>query len=347
MASQQLILDRYALAHRDPQGPGDARPTALQIVRDNELENTLASKVMLVTGASTGIGVDTATALAATGAKIFLGVRNLDKGAQVVQSIEAAVPVSKGRLELIRMDLSSLESTRSAAQSITNKTDCLNVVVNNAGSALAPKSTTTDGFDGMFQVNYLSHFLLFQLLKPLLLKSSMPTFRSRVVNVSSLIHRQCTIDFEDMNWTKRDYSPFQAYASSKTAMIWMTNEIERRFGAQGIHGYSLMPGTNLGTNGASSFAPEAAAIMDSIIGDAEVQKQAKSNEQGAATTVLAAIDKELEGKGGVYLENCGISKPWDEAIHAETDPGYASWCYDEAGAKRLWEVACKYVGVDE
>lgn len=175
---------------------------------------SLSDKVMLVTGASTGIGEDTATALAAIGARILLGVRDLQKGRALITKIGSALPGAQDRLELIHMDLASLSSIRSAAQNVSSKTSVLNVLVNNAGIALAPKSTTPDGFDGMFQVNHLAHFLLFQLPKPLLLRSSSPALHSRVVNVSSLTHRRGSVDFADVNWTSREYSRVGAYASS-------------------------------------------------------------------------------------------------------------------------------------
>lgn len=346
MSTRPFTLDRYAALHQQPTGPGDGRPTAMQIVHANQLEDKLSDKVMLVTGASTGIGVDTAIALAATGARIFLGVRDLDKGEALITKIESALPGAKGRLELIYMDLASLPSIRTAAQTVMSKTSVLNVLVNNAGIALAAKSTTPDGFDNMFQVNYLAHFLLFQLLKPLLLKSSLPKFHSRVVNVSSLTHRYGTVDFADLNWTSREYSRVGNYASSKTAVIWMANEIERRYGGQGLHGYSLNPGMVLGTNAASSYDAETAKFMDSIMEVEEVKKMWKSNEQGAATTVVGAVEKSLEGRGGIYLEDCGTSKLWDEKVNKGTDPGFEKWCFNEEGAKKLWEVACGLVNVD-
>jgi NAD(P)-dependent dehydrogenase (short-subunit alcohol dehydrogenase family) len=105
-----------------------------------------------------------------------------------------------------------------------------------------PESTTEDGFETQFGTNHLAHFLLFQLLKPTLLASSTPEFNSRVVALSSLGHRSATVQFDDLDFKKQGYQPFVAYGQSKTANIWMANEIERRFGAQGLHAMSVHPG---------------------------------------------------------------------------------------------------------
>jgi NAD(P)-dependent dehydrogenase (short-subunit alcohol dehydrogenase family) len=111
-----------------------------------------------------------------------------------------------------------------------------------AGIMACPQGTTEDGFETQFGTNHLAHFLLFQLLKPTLLASSTPELHSRVVVLSSLGHRSATVDFDDINYNKKEYTPFGAYGQSKTANIWMANEIERRYGAHGLHGLAVHPG---------------------------------------------------------------------------------------------------------
>lgn len=137
---------RYAEVHKSPQGPGDARRTALDIVKDEGLEGKLAGKVFLITGCSSGIGIDTARALSATGAKLFLGVRDVAKGESALADI-----LEPGRVELLKIDLNSLESVREAAKTFLQKSKSLNVLVNNAGVMATPQGKTADGFETQFR----------------------------------------------------------------------------------------------------------------------------------------------------------------------------------------------------
>ncbi|KAH0838955.1 Short-chain dehydrogenase TIC 32, chloroplastic [Fonsecaea pedrosoi] len=328
------MTTRYAEAHVPSKlaGPGDSRPTALQIIADNRLENALSDKVMLVTGTSAGIGVETVRALAATGAKVYATARNLDKaraalGDDLLQS---------GRVELLLLDTADFASVRRCAAEFLARETKLNVLVNNAGVMAVPeRQLTRDGHEVQFQTNHLGHFLLFQLLKPALLAASSPAFQSRVVNVSSIGHRQSRIVFDDLTLSGPGvYTPYKAYGQSKTANIYMSNEIERRYNTRGIHSWSLHPGGIIETGLASHMD------VSAIVAIPEVQRCLKSVAQGAATTVLAAVDKELEGTG--------VSPPFPEgAADVLWAPGYAPWCYDVDDAKRLWEVSCQIVGVED
>ena len=320
---------RYAAVHQNTKGPGDARPTALDIVNDEGLQGKLTDKVFLVTGCSSGIGIETAKALNATGAKLFLGVRDTAKGQAALSGI-----LKPGHVELLNMDLTSLDSVRSAAEEIKSKTKILNILINNAGVMATPEGKTVDGFETQFGTNHLSHFLLFQLLKSTLLSSSTPTFNSRVVCVSSSGHRAGGIQFDNYNFEKGDYSPWAAYGQSKTANIYMANEIERRYGAKGLHGLSLMPGgieTGLQVHVQEQLAASMEAAKDYM----------KSPEQGAATTVYAALSKEWEGRGGRYLEDCQEAREVDGAAPGAL--GYHPRAYNEEGEKKLWADSSKFV----
>ena len=145
------------------------------------------------------------------------------------------------RVELVQMDVGSLSSVRAAVETIQSKTSTVNVLVNNAGIMAYAEGRTADGFESQLAINYLGHFLLYKLLEPTLLKSSTPDLNSRVVNVSSAGHHMGGIEFGNMNLDGK-YEPWAAYGQSKTAMIYMTSEIERRYGTEGLHRYSLMPG---------------------------------------------------------------------------------------------------------
>lgn len=331
------MTTRYANAHRDEvvTGPEDGRPTALQIIKDNELVDNLSSKVILITGCSSGLGIETARALKLTGAKVFVTARDIKKGKEALGDI-----LEDGMVQLLELRLDSLTNVRSFVEGFKSKTSKLNILINNAGIMAVPTHTLTeDGFESQLGTNHLGHFLLFQLLKPLLLSSSTPDFNSRVVNVSSNGHRICHINFDDINLSKEGaYNPWVGYAQSKTAGILMANEIEKRYSSQGLHGWSLMPGFI--STGLQVHVPSAMKNLEPALAKIE-----KSQEQGAATTVWAAVDKSLEGLGGKYLEDAQIAKKFDGAwLYG---PGYGDWAYDEEAAGKLWEVSNQLVGFKE
>lgn len=196
-----------------------------------------------------------------------------------------------------------------------------------------PESSTKDGFEAQFGTNHVAHFLLFELLRPLLLASSTPDLNSRVVTVSSTGHRTAPVFLDDLDLKKQGYSPWVAYGQSKTANILMAVEIERRYGPEGLHATSVMPGGIM--TGLQIHVD--VALMESWK-DPEIQKHMKSTGQGAATTIWAAVGKEWEGKGGKYLDNCAVCSeaPPDSQM---TDPGYRKWAIDPETAEKLWDVS--------
>ena len=330
----------YAKQHEKPQGPGDARPTALQIIEDDDLSGKLSDVVIIITGCTAGLGIETARGLHATGAKLFLTVRNKEKGEAIVQDI-LKTSQGKGSIELILMDLSNLSSVKSAAADFLSRSDKLNVLINNAGMSLCAETMTADGFEMTMGTNHFGHFLFFQLLKPTLLKSSTSHFQSRVVNVASSGHRISPIRFHDMDFTKEGHNKWAAYGQSKTANIYMANSIERHYGAKGLHGFSLHPGSIFGTEQLRHATAEDIAAL----GGTEALKDVeKSVAQGAATSVWAAVATHLEGKGGIYLSDVGEAKP-----AAETEllggPGYGPHAYDEEAEEKLWKLSYEAVGL--
>lgn len=326
-------MSKYAAVHASPNGPGDARPTALQIVQDNDLEGKLSDKTILITGCSSGIGIETARALARTDATLYLTARDLSKAKTALADL-----VDSEKVHLLVLDLNSLASVRACAADFLSKSDSLNILINNAGVMIPPEGRTIDGFETQFGTNHLAHFLLIQLLTPTLLASSKPGFESRVVQVSSSGHRFGEVVFDNVN-LDGIYEPWKGYAQSKTAMNWTANEIERRYGSKGLHAFSLHPGGIM--TGLQKFvSAEEAAAWGS---NKSLARIFKSPEQGAATTVWAALDKGLEGKGGKYLEDCQEIGPWDPAT-GMTGPGYAPWVYDVDKATKLWEKSLEWAG---
>ncbi|KAK5130314.1 hypothetical protein LTR08_002200 [Meristemomyces frigidus] len=343
MAPPTAPFQPYAKEHADTQGAGDARPTALQIIDNEGLVGQLSDKVMIITGCSAGLGIETARALHATGARLFLTVRDKAKGEAVIQDL-IKTGQGKGSIELLLMDLSDLSSVRTAAADFLARSEQLNVLIANAGVAACAESKTADGFELQMGTNHFGHFLFFQLLKPALLQSSTSAFQSRVVTVASSSHRMQAVRFDDMDFAREGYNKWLAYGQSKTANIYLANSIERHYGARGLHGYSLNPGAVFETDAFRHMTAEDYASFGPM---EPFLKIAKSVGQGAATQVWAAVSAHLEGKGGLYLDDVGEAglTPEDATMAA---PGYGPHAYDEAAAEKLWALSYGAVGlVDE
>lgn len=339
MSSQ--IIQPYANVHHTPKGPGDARPTAMKIIADESLENKWLDKTALITGASSGIGIETTRALHATGARILMTTRNLQTAQQVRNEILSTSP-GKGEIEIIQMELDDLDSVRGAAQEFLKRSDRLNILVNNAGVMYCPEGKTKQGFETHWGTNHVAHFLFTSLLLPTLISSSTQTFASRVVNVSSLGHHHqpngLTADvLSDLDFSKTPYNKTVAYGRSKCANILHANQIDRLYGSSTdhpVHGFSLHPGaitTNLWRH------------MDGTP-EAMFQDIWKNIEQGAATSVWCAVAGVWEGKVGRYCEDVGEAA-FDGAVEDchFVGPGYAVWAYDEVAEKRLWDVSMESV----
>lgn len=332
-------MSRYASAFASPAGPGDARPTALQIIKDEGVEGKLTGKVIVITGISSGLGIETAKALSHTGAKLILIARDINKAKTALQDVLA--PGTEA--EYVTMDNTSLDSVRSAAQHVLEASgNKVNILINNAGiMALPSLELSQDGFEMQFAVNHLAHFLLFELLKPALLGAATDTFSSRIINLSSSAHRIASInETGNYNFENGGYHAWVAYAQSKTANVYMTNEIERRYGASHLHANAVHPGL-IGT---PLMKHVDAATMEGWAQNEAVGRVMKSVEQGAATTVWAAVAKEWEDKGGRYLAEYEDA-PEGEDDHSAEGVGFVPHTYDEEKEGRLWRDSLKMVGL--
>ncbi|KAH7018905.1 hypothetical protein EDB80DRAFT_745969 [Ilyonectria destructans] len=304
------MSSKYAAAHEKPNGPGDARPTASQIITEYDLEGKLSGKVVLITGCSSGIGVDTARAIYRTGATIYATARDVNKAKAALDDLA-----------------DKSHSVRACAESFKSRSDQLDILIENAGVMACPEGRTADGFETQFGTNHLGHFLLFYLLKDTLLHSSTPVFNSRVIVLSSCAHQAGSVHLDNLT-LEGEYEPWKSYGQSKTANLWTAREIEKRFGAHGLHAWAVHPGS-IATELHRHVSEE---VKQGWAADKELAKNWKSIEQGAATTVLAAVSPELEGKGGLYLEDTQVAKP-----PGTGGAGYADWAYDEEGPGKLWE----------
>ncbi|KAJ5669773.1 hypothetical protein N7462_010843 [Penicillium macrosclerotiorum] len=332
-------MSRYAADHIDPQGPQDARPNALQIIKDEGMEGKLVGKVAVITGVSSGLGIETTKALASTGARLYLTARDLDKAKAALGDA-----FDNTFMELDHMDHTSLDSVRNAAAAILTKTSQISILVANAGVMAIPDCQLTDqGHELQFVTNHLAHFLLFELLKPALLAGSSQIFQSRVVMVSSAGHRLHGIEPADnYHFQKGGYEAWVAYAQSKTANIYMANEIERRYGTRGLHATSLNPGFI--ATGLGKYLPE--ETIKGMLNNTTLMKAQKSIEQGAATTVWAALSRELEGKGGLYLNDCAVAD-YGEYDEDPINGKSVDHTFSSEEEARLWKDSLEMVGLSE
>ncbi|KAH6639885.1 WW domain-containing oxidoreductase [Boeremia exigua] len=328
-------MSRYAEAHVKPNGPGDARPTALQIVKDEGAEGSLKGQVVVITGTSSGIGIETARALAATGANLFLTARDIGKAQTALAGV-----IDPSCMEIVEMDQASLSSVRTAAATILAKTHKIHLLINNAGIMAIPDlQHTTDGHELQFGTNHLSHFLFYSLLEPALLAAATPELPSRVVSLASSAHNvHGLLASTDYAFTETPYQPYVSYGQSKTANIYLANEIERRHAGRNLHATSVHPGI-VATGLAQHMPPDAFKGMEALY------PTMKSVEQGAATSVWAAVGKEWSHKGGKYLVDCAVAKPYMDGEDKVTTLGYAPWAYDVDEAKRLWKDSLVLVGL--
>ncbi len=205
----------------------------------------------------------------------------------------------------------------------------------------APEAKTKDGFEQHFGINHLAHFALTTLVLPAMIASSDIAFNSRVVVVSSSAHRWTSFDFDDYNYTK-DYQPYMSYGRSKIANIWMANYIDRVFGSKGVHALSLNPGGVW--TGLQRYSTQ--DKIDAWKADAETMKVMQTPEQGASTTIWAALGKLWEGKGGKFLSGCALADADKGDLSTQTSDCYGPAAYDEDGEKKLWELSEALTGLE-
>jgi NAD(P)-dependent dehydrogenase (short-subunit alcohol dehydrogenase family) len=196
----------------------------------------LSGRTAIVTGASTGIGLETAANLAAAGARVIAGVRNAEKGATTVASL--ADRVAGGTVEFGVIDLTSFASIRSFAEGFVAREEPLNLLINNAGVMNTPFEHTVEGYELQFGTNHLGHFLLTNLLVPALIAGA----PARVVNLSSGGHRSSDILWDDPNFERHPYDKMTAYGQSKTANVLFSVELDRRLADRGVHANAVHPG---------------------------------------------------------------------------------------------------------
>jgi NAD(P)-dependent dehydrogenase (short-subunit alcohol dehydrogenase family) len=302
--------------------PFTATSTAAEVTAGMDLHGTR----MIVTGGSSGIGIETARALASAGAAITLAVRDTGAGGRVAAELNSGL--DRDRVTIAPLDLMDLDSVRrfAAAWGATP----LHVLINNAGIMAAPLRCTRSGWESQFATNHLGHFALATALHDALAAAS----GARIVSVSSRGHLRSPVDFDDINFTDRDYDPWLAYGQSKTANVLFAVEATRRWAEAGITANAVHPG-GIWTNLVRYLADD---LRESLRTDPNAEY--KSPEQGAATSVFVATSPLLDGIGGRYFEDC------NQAVRhtgGAERVGVADYALDAHAARRLWELSAAAV----
>ena len=291
--------------------------TAAEVLADVDL----SGKRAIVTGAASGIGVETARALAGAGADVTLAVRNPQGGTDIAAEITAGTGNSAVRAAQLE-----LTNTPSIYRFVGGWRGPLHILVNNAGVMASPEARTDDGWELQFATNHLGHFALALGLQPALAAAG----GARIVAVSSSGHLFSPVVFDDINFRFRPYDPLLAYGQSKSAVVLFAVEATRRWSEDGIYANALNPGaiqTNLQRH-----------VGGTVRTPAELQK---TPQQGAATSVLLAASPLLEGIGGRYFADCNEATPVDHRPEGFTKPNtaVAPYALNPQNARKLWELS--------
>ncbi|MCY4427159.1 MAG: SDR family NAD(P)-dependent oxidoreductase [Halieaceae bacterium] len=292
----------------------------------------LGGKTAVVTGGSAGLGVETGRVLAGAGAEVVMVGRDNAKLSAVVDELRRQLPAARIEKEL--MDLADLASIREAANRILQRWPRLHLLINNAGVMACPEERTRDGFELQFGTNHLGHFL-FTCLLVRALRAAAPT---RIVNLSSGGHKISGVDFDDPNFERREYDKWVAYGQSKTANSLFSVALNQRLAQNGVTAYAVHPGVIVTELGRYLQPADIEAIFSR---SGRTRPTPKSVAQGAATTVWAATATELEGRGGLYLEDCQIAAPTSDESASK---GVVAHARDAATAQQLWELSEQLLG---
>jgi NAD(P)-dependent dehydrogenase (short-subunit alcohol dehydrogenase family) len=299
--------------------------TAAEIVRDVDLHG----RRVVVTGASSGIGVETARALASTGAEVTLAVRNVEAGRKVANEIAEKLPSGAGSLQVGPLDLADPASVAGFVRAWSGP---LHVLVNNAGVMALPQLTRTPaGYEMQFATNHLGHFALTTGLHRWLAAAG----GARVVAVSSIGHLFCPVVFDDLHYRFRPYDQWTSYGQSKSAIVLFALGAAQRWTDDGIAVNALMPGNIASTSLARHMGPDDLATFGQQT-DLTLPP-VKTIEQGAATSVLLAAGPDVEGVTGRYYEDCAPAPQVSE--RAGHTGGVAPYVLDPNNADRLWQVS--------
>lgn len=299
----------------------------------------LHGKTAVITGANSGIGLETARDFYRRGARVILACRNMELAKEAIEDIKNNPPsgIDKseyrngaGELAIYSLDLYSLKSVRNCARNLLKNEAAIHILVNNAGVVLLPFQKTEDGHELTLQINYLGHFLLTLLLLP---KMQLSSPDCRIVNVSSILHFFGDINFDDI-YLERSYTQWAAYNQTKLANILFTKELAHRLQKANIHGiniYSLHPGfipTKIFRHADSSIFPGIYYCFNLFVGIF-----CKNIVQGSQTTIYCSVDEKTANETGLYYSNCNVATPQWRAR-------------DDQYARKLWNLSCRLLHLE-
>jgi NAD(P)-dependent dehydrogenase (short-subunit alcohol dehydrogenase family) len=293
----------------------NGRSTAAEVIRGHDLRG----KTVIVTGGSAGIGLETTHVLASAGARVIVPARDPEKARAAVGTLATVEP----------MELVDPASVAAFADRFLKTGKPLDLLIDNAGIMATPLTRVARNIESQFATNHVGHFELTVRLWPALKRSEAP----RIVSLSSVGHRRAPVDFEDWNFERKPYDRWAAYGQSKSANALFALAAN----ARGVKSFSVHPGGILTGLGKFMTPEETEALV------ARARNMMKTVEQGAATTVWAAVSHQLDALGGVYCEDCNIAEP----VPAETQEtrGVRPWAMDPALAERLWALSEKITGL--
>jgi NAD(P)-dependent dehydrogenase (short-subunit alcohol dehydrogenase family) len=297
----------------------------------------LSGRRAIVTGASSGIGIETARALAAAGAEVTLAVRDATAGERTASEIRETTGAA---LRVAWLDLADLDSVRAFVSAWDGP---LHLLINNAGvMALPSRQLTIHGCELQFATNHLGHFALTRGLHDALAGGAHSGAEARIVSVSSRGHLRSPVVFDDLHFSERDYDPWLAYGQSKTANILLAVEAHRRWSRDGITANAVHPGAIFETGLGRHMSPDALERVWTQVRQRQAQSGGfglKTREQGAATSVLVATSPQLDAIGGRYFEDCNEAHRLAPDFSPEAASGVAPYALDPDNAVRLWELS--------
>jgi NAD(P)-dependent dehydrogenase (short-subunit alcohol dehydrogenase family) len=298
--------------------------TALEVIAGHDL----TGKETIVTGGASGLGYEAARALASAGARVVIAGRDEGKGELAVKALRDETGNEK--IVFRPLDLASLQSVTTWATKHSATGKPCHILVLNAGVMATPLLRTADGFELQFGINHIGHFAFTAGLLPSLRAAG----TARVVVLSSRAHRRSDVDFDDPNYRERPYDPWESYGQSKTANCLFGLGLTERYSEFGITANAVMPGA-IRTGLQRHMSQDELATRG---WNTAIPPGWKTLEQGAATTIWAAVAPELEGVGGTYLDDCAIARPWTDGGDPPAGT-YLPYALDPANADRLWTLS--------
>ena len=290
----------------------------------------LTGKVAIVTGGYSGLGLETTKALAGAGAIVIVPARTPDKAQKALVGI--------ANVEQAALDLADPKSIDAFAGGFLSRTKKLDILINNAAIMASPLMRDARGYEAQFATNHLGHFQLTARLWPALKAAG----GARVVSLSSIGHRRAPVNLEDPSFEKTDYDKWEAYGRAKSANSLFAVGLDKRGVAHGVRAFAVHPG-GIMTDLQRFMPEEEKRAMGWIDENGKLNERFKTPSQGAATSVWCATNAQLDGKGGVYCDDCDIAQavPADDKSFAGVRP----WAIDPVIADRLWELSERMTGV--